>query len=314
MAEVTLKQCRYFRAVAQKGGIAPAAQLVGISQPAVAQAISKLEDQTGLVLFRRLHARGMELTAQGTEFLRYAEQLLVYANQMDVAVADIAAHRMGTLRLGCFQSIAPFYLARILREYPIDNPGVVLDVHERLQEDLLIALGRNEIDLAILYDLGIDDNRFHIWPLATAYPYLIVPPGHRLATQKSVSICEIDGEDFVLFDAPRSREYFLGVFARFDIAPNIAFRSSSIESVRCNVANGLGVSLLSMKPAENTTYEGGQVVPIKLDEELPPTHIVIASHVEAPQNSLVGPFATFCQDLFGNSPSKLAGAKQTVEE
>ena len=76
-----------------------------------------------LVLFRRLHARGMELTAQGTEFLRYAEQLLVYANQMDVAVADIAAHRMGTLRLGCFQSIAPFYLARILREYPIDNPG-----------------------------------------------------------------------------------------------------------------------------------------------------------------------------------------------
>ena len=123
---------------------------------------------------------------------------------------------------------------------------------------------------------------FHIWPLATAYPYLIVPPGHRLATQKSVSICEIDGEDFVLFDAPRSREYFLGVFARFDIAPNIAFRSSSIESVRCNVANGLGVSLLSMKPAENATYEGGQVVPIKLDEELPPTHIVIASHVGSP--------------------------------
>ena len=52
--DITLKQCRYFQAVALKGGIAPAAQLVGISQPAVAQAIAKLEDQTGLVLFRRL--------------------------------------------------------------------------------------------------------------------------------------------------------------------------------------------------------------------------------------------------------------------
>ena len=91
MIDITLKQCRYFQAVALKGGIAPAAQLVGISQPAVAQAIAKLEDQTGLVLFRRLHARGMELTAQGTEFLRYAEQLLIYADQMDMAVADIAA-------------------------------------------------------------------------------------------------------------------------------------------------------------------------------------------------------------------------------
>ena len=56
---------------------------------------------------------------------------------------------------------------------------------------------------------------------------------------------KIDGEDFVLFDAPRSREYFLTVFAKFDVTPKIAFRSSSIESVRCNVANGFGVSLLS---------------------------------------------------------------------
>ncbi|MFS4583646.1 LysR family transcriptional regulator [Phaeobacter sp. C3_T13_0] len=303
MVEITLKQCRYFKAVALKGGIAPAAQVIGISQPAVAQAISKLEDQTGLVLFRRLHARGMELTAQGTEFLRYAEQMLVYAKQMDVAVADIAAHRVGTLRLGCFQSIAPFYLARILREYRVKNPGVVLDVHERLQDELLIALDRNEIDLAILYDLGIDEAQFHMWPLARSCPYLIVPPDHRLASRKTVSVGEIDGEDFILFDAPRSREYFLGLFAKFDIEPKVAFRSSSIESVRCNVANGLGISLLSMKPAENTTYDGGRVVPVQLDDALPPTHIVMASNKEAPKNSLVGPFVTFCQDLFGNSLS-----------
>ena len=68
MTKITLEQCRYFRAVAQTAGIASAVQVVGISQPAVAQAIAKLEDQTSLVLFRRLHARGMELTAQGIDF------------------------------------------------------------------------------------------------------------------------------------------------------------------------------------------------------------------------------------------------------
>lgn len=183
MADITLKQCRYFRAVAQTGGIASAAQIVGVSQPAVAQAVAKLEDQTGLMLFRRLHARGMELTAQGAEFLRYAEQMLVYEEQMSVAAADIAAHRVGRLRIGCFQSIAPFYLAKIVSGFSKHMPGVVLDVRELLQEELIHALGRNEIDLAILYDLGLDKTRFGLRALAAAHLYLIVPPDHRLATK-----------------------------------------------------------------------------------------------------------------------------------
>ncbi|KZX99096.1 MULTISPECIES: LysR family transcriptional regulator [unclassified Sulfitobacter] len=298
MADITLKQCRYFRAVAQTGGIASAAQVVGVSQPAVAQAVAKLEDQTGLVLFRRLHARGMELTAQGVEFLRYAEQMLVYAEQMNVAAADIAAHRVGRLRIGCFQSIAPFYLAKIVCGMSQYMPGVVLDVQELLQEELTLSLGRNEIDLAILYDLGLDETRFKLRPLAAAPLYLIVPPDHRLATRESVSICEIDDEEFVLFDAPQSRDYFLNLFSKFDIKPQIAYRSSSIETVRCYVANGLGVSLLSMKPADDMTYDGGRTVSIKLNDATPPMQIVIASHLKAPENLLAERFATTCRNLF----------------
>jgi DNA-binding transcriptional LysR family regulator len=298
MSDITLKQCRYFRAVAQTGGIASAAQVVGVSQPAVAQAVTKLEDQTGLVLFRRLHARGMELTAQGVEFLRYAEQMLVYAEQMNVAAADIAAHRVGRLRIGCFQSIAPFYLAKIVCGMSQYMPGVVLDVQELLQEELTLSLGRNEIDLAILYDLGLDETRFKLRPLAAAPLYLIVPPDHRLATRESVSICEIDDEEFVLFDAPQSRDYFLNLFSKFDIKPQIAYRSSSIETVRCYVANGLGVSLLSMKPADDMTYDGGRTVSIKLNDATPPMQIVIASHLKAPENLLAERFATTCRNLF----------------
>ena len=298
MADITLKQCRYFGAVAQTGGIASAAQVVGVSQPAVAQAVTKLEDQTGLVLFRRLHARGMELTAQGVEFLRYAEQMLVYAEQMNVAAADIAAHRVGRLRIGCFQSIAPFYLAKIVCGMSQYMPGVVLDVQELLQEELTLSLGRNEIDLAILYDLGLDETRFKLRPLAAAPLYLIVPPDHRLATRESVSICEIDDEEFVLFDAPQSRDYFLNLFSKFDIKPQIAYRSSSIETVRCYVANGLGVSLLSMKPADDMTYDGGRTVSIKLNDATPPMQIVIASHLKAPENLLAERFATTCRNLF----------------
>ena len=49
MVRYTLRQCTYFRAVAESGGIAQAARALNISQPSVAQALEKLEDVTRLV-------------------------------------------------------------------------------------------------------------------------------------------------------------------------------------------------------------------------------------------------------------------------
>lgn len=300
MTKITLRQCAYFRTVAETGGIASAARAIGISQPAVAQSIKKLEDMTGLVLFRRLHARGMVLTAQGTEFLRHAEMLLACAGRVDQAIEAIADNRTGTIRLGCFQSIAPFWLARIVRGYRDLAPGVVVEVKELLQEELIDAIGRNALDLAIMYDLGLDPELFGWQALAAAKPYLIVSEGHRLAQRKSVSLREIASEDYILFDAPRSRDYFLSVFSQHGIDPRIAFRSASIESVRCSVANGLGVSLLAMRPVSNETYDGGRVVPIDLEEDLPAMPIVIAHSLDQAPGALTLPFVEYCSQVFND--------------
>lgn len=298
MTRITLRQCSYFQAVARAGGIAAAAEDIGVTQPAIAQAIAKLEDMTGILLFRRLHARGMELTPQGREFLLYADQLLALAQQMDLAIEDIAQHRRGTLRLGCFQSLAPFFLAPLVSGYQKQAPGVVLNTQEMLQEELTTALQKNELDLAILYDLGLDTGEFDLHPLAEFRPYLIVPPDHRLAARDCVSIRDIDGEDFVLFDAPQSREYFHARFAQHGIKPRIAYRSASIETVRSYVANGLGVSILSMRPASNLTYEGKSVVPVSLVEDFGATTIVVATSTAREANALVAPVISFCQALF----------------
>ncbi|WP_299935305.1 LysR family transcriptional regulator [uncultured Pelagimonas sp.] len=296
--KITLRQCQYFRAVAKTGGIASAAEILGISQPAIAQAIRKLEDMTGLILFRRLHARGMELTPHGAEFLRHVETLLASAAQVEQAVTSIAENRSGTIRLGCFQSLAPFCLAQIVRGYKNRAPGVVLEVCEMLQHDLTDALVANELDLAILYDLGLDPGHLAWHTLAAAEPYLIVPPGHRLDRRHPASLTELKGEDFILFDAPQSREYFYAIFAKHGIRPQIAFRSASIESVRCSVAQGLGVSILSMRPASNDTYDGNRVVPIKLRDDLPPTPIVMAYRADPRPSALAEPLIEYCGEVF----------------
>ncbi len=106
MVRFTLKQCTYFIAVAEHGGIAQAARVMNISQPAIAQAIDKLEDITSLQLFDRQHARGMDLTVQGRAFYIEAQKIVRTALTVERNVFDISANLKGTVRLGCFQSIA----------------------------------------------------------------------------------------------------------------------------------------------------------------------------------------------------------------
>ena len=122
MVRLTLKQCSYFLAVADRGGIAQAARALNISQPAVAQALDKLEEIYGLRLLLRHHARGTELTPQGRAFYRSARDLLRQAERAEQEALAIAADLAGTIRFGCFHTIAPFYMAQIIKAMARSTP------------------------------------------------------------------------------------------------------------------------------------------------------------------------------------------------
>lgn len=294
MVRFTIKQCTYFLAVAESGGIAQAARSLNISQPAVAQAIDKLEAITGLVLFHRHHARGLELTAQGREFLQQARQLSSCAQAVEGAIAEIAADSMGTIRLGCFQSIAPFHVARLVRAYRSLYPSISIDVREELQGQLIAGLTADEIDLAILYDLGLEPSSLSWEVLSEPRPYVILPANHPQAAQDSVRLSALGSEPYVLFDAPDSREYFYGLFRRYGIDPPIAFRSTSFESVRSAVGNGLGFSILAMRQRSDVTYDGHRVVSVPIADAIDPIKVVLARKSGAELSPLIETFMTFC--------------------
>lgn len=298
MVRFTIRQCVYFLAVARHGGVAQAARALGISQPAVTQAIDKLEESIGLRLFVRHHARGMELTLQGRAFLDQAQTLAGCVERMDDAIADIAANRRGTIRLGCFQSIAPFYLARLVREYGAAAPEVAIDAVEGLYGDLTSGLLSGDLDLAILYNLGLDPHEVSWHDLSQARPYVILPARHPLARRRRVSLRDLGGDAYVLFDAPGSREYFHAMLAKHGVSPKISFRSTSLESVRSAVGHGLGFSILSMRPHGEESYEGHPVVPVEIADSIAPTPIVIAHKAGRAPNALLADFMAFCKPVF----------------
>ncbi len=294
MVRFTLRQCTYFLAVVDCGGIAQAARALNISQPAVSQALDKLEGAYGLKLLVRHHARGTEPTPQGRAFAESARVLVDNATRVEHDAMSIASHLAGRIRFGCFHTIAPFYMTQIVKSYGAVFPGIRIKPMELLQDDIVSRILSGELDLALTYDMSLENDQLALRTAASLKPFILLNSDHPMASRSSISLKEMALEPFVLFDGPGSQDYFRQVLSDQGINPTLGFQSSSMESVRCAVANGLGFSLSVMRPAHAETYDGGQVTSVPIADEPDPLPLVVVTRKQSEPSELIDRFAEFC--------------------
>ncbi|WP_048707893.1 LysR substrate-binding domain-containing protein [Microvirga massiliensis] len=290
MVRYTLRQCAYFRAVAEHGGIAQAARALNISQPSVAQAVEKLEAVTGLKLFDRHHARGVSLTTQGRLFLDHVTALERQAEQVAREAAALASEMAGEIRLGCFFTLAPFYMAGLIRSHLAAFPGVRVRSCEMHMTELAEAVREGRLDLALTYDLGADLRGLALAELASLRPMVIIGADHPLAAGRSVRLKDLAGQPYVMFEGPGSREYFEALLAENHISPPVAYSSTSLEAVRSAVGNGFGFTVLVMRPNNSVTYDGKRLKVLRIQEEVRRLRIVLASRSRRASGSIVNRF------------------------
>jgi DNA-binding transcriptional LysR family regulator len=298
MVRYTLRQCTYFRAVAECGGIAQAARALNISQPSVAQALEKLEDLTGLVLFERHHARGLELTLHGRVFLQHVISLEQHAQQVEREASALAAEATGEIRFGLFSTLSPFYAAGLIRTFAGAAPGVVVQQRELSLADLADELREGSLDLALTYDRGGNPDGLAFVELATLRPMVVIAANHPLAKRDSVDLAELADDPYVMFDGPGSRGYFENLLAESGINPRISYVSTSLEGVRSAVAAGFGFTLLVMRPPSPTTYGGGEVKTLQIDSHVRPLRIVLAARNGAHHGPLLRRFTDHAAAYF----------------
>jgi len=294
MVNFTLKQCSYFLAVVDHGGIAQAARSLNISQPAVSQALDKLEDLYAFRLFDRHHARGLTVTPEGRSFAAFCRSLIDNAQTVENKAKSIAAHLAGTIRFGCFHTIAPFYLSLLVKQYRSEYPQVDIVPVELMQDELAAQLEAESLDIALTYDMGLDSGQLDLLEVERLKPFVLLAAGHPMAKRGSVSLTELADEPFVMFEGASSRDYFKGILDRHGIDPPIACSSYSMESVRCAVANGLGFSVSVMRPGNPMTYDGGQVASVSIEDDVDPISLVLATKKMPETSRLIDDFAAFC--------------------
>ena len=274
--DVTLNQLRYFLEAATTLSMTQAAANLLVAQSAVSAAVSQLERQVGAQLFVRRRSKGLTLTAAGQQLLAHTRVVLAGLDEALDAARGADDQVRGTIRVGCFVTLAPFLLADLLGGLRQRHPDLEVDVVEVDADGARDALRAGRVELALCYDFGLGDD-VRCDPVVSVPPHVVLPAGHRLAGRRRVRLRDLARERFILLDLPRSREYFLGLHAAAGVDPVIGHRSQGYETVRAMVASGLGYSVLNARPRHDETYGGHRVVARPIADDVPALPFVVAS-------------------------------------
>jgi DNA-binding transcriptional LysR family regulator len=302
----TLRQLEYFVAVGEAGSIAKAAEQVNVSAPSISASIAQLEAEFGVQLFVRKRSHRLSLTAGGRVFLREAARLLNEAHTLHDVADDLAENVRGPLAIGCLLTFAQIVLPALRRKFETLYPDVRILQFERDQGQLIEMLQRGEIDVALTYDLDASQD-MSFEPLIQLPPYVMLPAEHPFATRSSLTAEDLVAEPMVLLDLPYSRDYFLSVFQKKGLRPNVAERTADIAMMRSMVANGFGYGIANMRPLNSLSPDGNRLVFIPLNDSLRALTMGVAIPNAEHRTSTVQAFIDHCrrfvldQGIFGTS-------------
>lgn len=149
MRNLTLRQLRYFDAVAHHGHFGRAAEASAVSQPALSMQLRDLEAGLGAALLDR-SGRAVRLTPFGEEVLTRARAILRQADELDDLARAARDRLAGRLRLGVIPTIAPYLLPQMISRLNGLFPALDLQLRETVTPRLIQELHDGRLDAAVV--------------------------------------------------------------------------------------------------------------------------------------------------------------------
>lgn len=274
---ITLRQLEYCLAASDRCSVIDAAEQVSVSPSSISAAISHLEEELGVQLFVRHHAQGLSVTPVGRRVLSEMRHVVDHVAGLQSVAVDVLNSTSGPLRVGCFSSLAAMIMPELCLGFVREHPSVQLTTVEDHQEGLLDRIKYGEIDMAITYDLQLDEEHTEFLALSCLPAHVIVGESHALAKRSAVHLGELCVLPMVLLDIPLSRDYFLSLFHAQDLSPQISHRTKSQDMVRALVANEAGYAIANARPRVSMALDGRGIVQIPLVGEHRPLRVGLVS-------------------------------------
>lgn len=238
---MTVRQLRYFDALAHHSHFGRAATACAISQPALSMQIKELEETLGAVLMER-GARQVRLTKFGEEAALRVRDILLLVDELGEFARASRDRLSGRLRIGMIPTIAPYLLPILMENLTRTHPEVDIYVREALTSKLIQELAEGRLDTAIAA-LPISEPSFTEVALF-AENFLLVRP--REDTGKPVPSSKMLREMRLLLleEGHCFRDQALSFCNMKSSLPRDMLDASSLSTLVQMVSAGMGVTLI----------------------------------------------------------------------
>jgi LysR family hydrogen peroxide-inducible transcriptional activator len=241
MLNVTLRQLRYFDALARHGHFRRAAQACSISQPALSMQIKELEDALGGVLLER-NARQVALTRFGEELVERIRDILRSVDELGDFARAAQDQLAGRLRIGMIPTIAPYLLPKVIENLARLHPEIDVHVRETLTPKLIREVAEGRLDTAIVA-LPVSEPSLTEVALFTEN-FLLVRPGQDERTPVPSHERLREMRLLLLEEGHCFRDQALAFCNMQSSPPREVLDASSLSTLVQMVGAGIGVTLI----------------------------------------------------------------------
>ena len=269
---MTFEDLRVFTTVAAERSFSRAARKLRRTQPAVSQAIRRLEDAAGERLIDR-SSRDGTLTDAGELLLDYARRLVRLADEASAAVADLRKVRSGRVVIGANEGSVPAVLP-LIAAFQEEYPDVLVEVRRLPARQMAQEVLLRSIDFGVV-TFNPPERDVASLAVATDELVLLVRPDHPLAQKRQVTMEEMGRQVVIAHNDPSpAREQVLRLYEQRHAPLNIRVSLPSLDGIKRAVEMGLGVALLPRRCAQGELGRG-DLVAVRVPELRSPRQVRI---------------------------------------
>lgn len=237
-----IRQLECFRTLMLHGTMTRAAELLGISQPAISSTIANLEHETGLTLFVRRGGR-LQPTPEARLFYVEVERALEAVEKTSRVAQEIRTGKRGNLAVAAYASVSISLLPRLMAEFSKGRPGLQLKIITRNSQAVQELMSTQQFDIAIA-ELPLD------YPTANmeVFSYecmCMLPVDHPLACLAVITPSDLNGVPFVsLFKGDPIHQQLAKAFSDQGSVWNVVAETEFFSTACELVAAGHGVGIV----------------------------------------------------------------------
>ena len=242
--------------VAEQGSFTKAANVLGLTQPAVSQHIRALEDEYGTRIFDRSTNR-LILTREGDKLLTAARTMLSIDDKLRQELSGVNFGAKD-LNIGITHTVESNRISQILTRYASER-GITIRLFTHQHEKLFQRIRNYELDLAIV-DGMVTDQELRKTTLDTDSLVLVVSPEHAFSSRSRISIDEIKAEKLILrLPSSGTVNLFTSTVESRGISMkefNVILEVDNIATIKDLVRAGYGVSVLAKSACADELTKG----------------------------------------------------------